>query len=69
MVFVTVNCAPITAGSLVEPTQVAGGVKLSVACSVNPNTFVAQERIRSFPLGLAFRDTVLTSRVPRSATV
>ena len=61
MVFVTVNCAPITAGELVESIQVTGGVKLSVDCSVNPTTFAGQERISSFPLGLAFRDTGILS--------
>ena len=69
MVFVTVNCAPITAGEFVESIQVTGRVKLSVDCSVNPITFVGQESISSFPLGLELRDTGIISPVPMSATV
>ena len=45
MVFVTASCAPMTAGAVAESIQVKGGVKLSVDCSVNPTTFVDQERI------------------------
>ena len=39
------NWVPLTAGGLVESIQVTGGVKLSVDCSVNPATFVDQERM------------------------
>ena len=67
MVFVTVNCAPIAAGELVESIQVTGGVKSSVDCRVNPTTFAGQERISSFPLGLEFSDTGITSPVPTSS--
>ena len=63
------NCVPITAGGLVESIQVTGEVKLSVDCNVNPAAFVGQERMSSFPLGLNFRDTGITSPVPMSATV
>ena len=71
MLFVTVNCAPITAGELVESIQVTGGVKLRVDCNVNPTTLVGQERISSFPLPLVieFKDTGIASLVPMSATV
>ena len=52
MVFVTVNCAPITAGKFVETIQVTGGVNLSVDCSVNPTAVVGQKWISLFPLDL-----------------
>lgn len=42
---VSVNCAPITAGTLVESSQVTGGVRSSVDCNVNPGAFVGQERV------------------------
>ncbi|MEO8427404.1 MAG: hypothetical protein ABI651_09860 [Verrucomicrobiota bacterium] len=69
MVLVTVNCAPITAGALVESIQFTGGVKLGVDSSVNPATVAGQERISSFPLDLEFSDTGITSPMPMSATV
>ena len=69
MPLVTLNCASITAGELVESIQVTGGVKLSVDCRVNPIAFVSHEGISSFPLGLEFSDTGITSPVPMSATV
>ena len=48
--------APITAGTLVESSQVTGGVKSSVDCNVNPTAFVGQERMSSLPLGLTFKE-------------
>ena len=55
MVFVTVNCAPIATGGMVESIQVTGGVKWNVDCKVNPTAFVDQERMSSLLLGLAFK--------------
>ena len=62
------NCAPMTAGGLAESIHVTGGVKWSVDCNVNPIAFVDQERMSSFPLGLAFKDGS-SGAVPRSATL
>ena len=62
------NCAPRTAGGLVDSIQVKGRVKWSVDCNVNPTAFVDQERISSFPLGLACKDG-RSGTVPRSATL
>ena len=64
----TVNCAPLTAGTLVESSQTTGGVKLSVDCKVNPTAFVGQERMSSSPLGLAFKEGS-SGAVPMSVTV
>lgn len=49
--FVSVKCAPITVGTLVESNQVKSGVRSSVDCTVNPAAFVGQERMGSLPLG------------------
>ena len=51
MGFVTVNRPPVTTGGLVTSTQLAGGVRLGVDCSVNPVAFVGQERIMELVLG------------------
>ena len=67
VVFVTVNCPPITAGGLVQSIQVTGGVRLSVDCNVNPAASVGHERIISFPLGRSVKDTGITNPVPRSS--
>ena len=55
MVFVTANCAPMTAGDGGASIQVTGGVKLSADSNVNPAAFVGQERMNSFPLDFAFK--------------
>ena len=68
MAFVTVNCAPMTAGDLMDSIQVTGGVKLSVDCNMTPTAFVGQERMISFPLDLEVNDGI-TSPVPMSATL
>ena len=67
MAFVTVNCAPMTAGDWVESIQVTGGVKLTVDCRVNPTALVGQERMSSFPLAREFKDGFAGS-LPTSAT-
>src|SRR6058998_1561586 len=61
MAFVSVNCAPITAGALVDSTQVTGGVKLNVDCSVKPTAFVGQERMSSLPLNREFNNAIADS--------
>ena len=58
MVFVTVNCAPMTAADWVESIQVTGGAKLTVDCKVNPTAFVGQERTSSLPLVRALQSDV-----------
>jgi hypothetical protein len=68
VVLVSAKCAPITAATFVESSHVAGGFRSSVDCSVNPAAFVGQERMSSWPLGLAFKEGN-SPTPPMSATV
>lgn len=69
MGFVTVNCPPSTAGGLVTSSQIEGGVRLSVDCSVDPVALVGQDRIMALLLRRsakgAPRSHPLPSRVSR----